>query len=109
RADDRSRYEISTKNLARLVLRETDRATAIQIDGQKLSVKPASEMVFEKSNGTWKAAGAREKGLRKRHGLQGPIDDAFLEPFLMVQPTGQALNETVGKWASAEMAHAVEH
>jgi hypothetical protein len=36
-------------------------------------------------------AGART-GLRKQHGLQGPIDDAFLEPFLVVRPTGTPWN-----------------
>ena len=35
---------------------------------------------------------SREKGLRKKHGLQGPIDDAFLEPFLVVRPTGTPWN-----------------
>ena len=49
-------------------------------------------MAFEKSNGTWKTASLREKGLRKKHGLQGPIDDAFLEPFLVVRPTGTPWN-----------------
>jgi len=92
RSDNRSQYDITTKNLTRLVLRQTDRASAISIDGQKLSVKAAPEMTFEKSNGTWKLASAREKGLRKRHGLQGPIDDAFLEPFLVVRPTGVPWN-----------------
>lgn len=29
-------------------------------------------------------------GLRKTHGLQGPIDDAFMESFLCVQPSGPA-------------------
>jgi dienelactone hydrolase len=29
-------------------------------------------------------------GLRKVHGLQGPIDDAFMESFLCVQPSGPA-------------------
>jgi len=92
RGDNRSQYDITTKNLSRLVLRQTDRATAINIDGQKLKVKAAPEMAFEKSNGTWKVASAREKGLRKKHGLQGPIDDAFLEPFLVVRPTGTPWN-----------------
>lgn len=47
--------------------------------------------------------------LRKRHGLQGPIDDAFLDRFVMVRPTGQAMNEVVGKWADREMKHAATH
>ena len=45
----------------------------------------------------------------KRHGLQGPIDDAFMDSFLMVRPTGKPLNEKVGDWAKGEMDHAVEH
>ena len=52
---------------------------------------------------------AHEDGLTKRHGLQGPIDDAFLDRFVMVRQTGQPLHDKVGKWASTEMAHAVEH
>ena len=92
RSDNRAKYDITTRNLTRLVLRQTDRASAISIDGQKLSVKAAPEMAFEKSNGTWKPASPREKGLRKKHGLQGPIDDAFLEPFLVVRPTGAPWN-----------------
>jgi len=48
-------------------------------------------------------------GLQKRHGLQGPIDDAFMDSFLFVKPTGKPLNEAVGKWADAEFDHAVTH
>jgi hypothetical protein len=41
--------------------------------------------------------------------LQGPIDDAFMDSFLMVRPTGSALNEKVGKWVAGEMQHAIDH
>jgi hypothetical protein len=41
--------------------------------------------------------------------LQGPIDDAFLDSFVFVTPTGQPLNEKVGNWAAAEAEHAVTH
>ena len=92
RSDNRARYDITTRNLARLVLDQTDRATAVDIDGQKLRVKAAPEMAFEKFNGIWRLATARDRGLRKKHGLQGPIDDAFLEPFLVVRPTGTPWN-----------------
>lgn len=99
RSDNRSRYEITTRNLTRLVLRQTDRATSITIDGQKLRVNSASEMTFEKSNEHWKLASGREKGIRKKHGLQGPIDDAFLEPFLVVRPTGTPWNAAANEQA----------
>lgn len=65
---------------------------------------------FRKLAGQWSiAAFADESSTRKRHGLQGPIDDAFLDSFLMVRPTGQPLNDRVGKWADSEMKHAIEH
>jgi hypothetical protein len=65
---------------------------------------------FRKSGERWHVVDSVEDGtLRKRHGLQGPIDDAFMDSFLMIRPTGKPLNDTVGKWAAAEMSHAVEH
>jgi len=92
RSPDRSQYEITTRNVSRLLLRQTDRAATLRIDGRKMPVIPAPEMTFEKSNGQWKPASPHEKGIRKKHGLQGPIDDAFLEPFLVVRPTGTPWN-----------------
>jgi pimeloyl-ACP methyl ester carboxylesterase len=67
------------------------------------------EVHLHKIKDHWAVAKANENTLRKRHGLQGPIDDAFMESFLMVRPTGQPLNEKVGAWAKQEMAHAVTH
>jgi hypothetical protein len=49
------------------------------------------------------------EGLHKRHNLQGPIDDAFMDSFIFVRPTGTAANEAVGKWAEAELTRAIEH
>jgi predicted peptidase len=65
---------------------------------------------FRKSGSHWAVVGTADDGtLRKRPGLQGPIDDAFMDGFLMVRPTGRAMNEKEGAWVSAEMAHAIEH
>jgi dienelactone hydrolase len=47
--------------------------------------------------------------LRKRHGMQGPIDDAFMDSFLFVRPTGKPLHELPGKWTTAELDRAIEH
>ncbi len=47
----------------------------------------------------------RESGLWKRHGLQGPIDDAFLEPFLVVLPSGRAQSAAVRQWLDEELEH----
>jgi hypothetical protein len=58
--------------------------------------------------GRWSVVHSFEEGpLRKRHRLQGPIDDAFMDSFMMVAPTGQAWNESIGRWTTNEMAKAV--
>ncbi len=57
----------------------------------------------------WRPTAPPQADLQKRHGLQGPIDDAFLDSFLMVRPTGSALNDKVGRWTATEMQHALEH
>ena len=93
-------YQIRTTNVTRLVLRETTAASEIQIDGQSLRVKPARELVIEKSPAGWRLASPKESAvLRKTHGLQGPIDDAFLDPFLLVRPTGTPWNVAVHQHA----------
>jgi pimeloyl-ACP methyl ester carboxylesterase len=68
------------------------------------------EVHLRKVDGNWQIVPSPDDDtLRKRHGLQGPIDDAFMDNFLMVRPTGKPLNENVGAWAKTEMDHAVEH
>lgn len=64
---------------------------------------------FHRENGAWKTGPDLSGGLRKRHGLQGPIDDAFMDSFMMVMPTGTPLNAPVGNWVRSESARAVEH
>jgi dienelactone hydrolase len=65
---------------------------------------------FRKVDGKWKSVEQIDDGrLRKRHGLQGPIDDAFMDSFLMVRPTAKPLNDKVGSWVDKEMTHAVDH
>jgi hypothetical protein len=87
----------------------------IDIDGQAVAApRPLSDRSwtahFRKDDGKWTSVASDDDGtLHKRHGLQGPIDDAFMDSFLMVRPTGSALNDKVGQWAAAEMRHAVDH
>ncbi len=91
------------------------RRPQVIMDGQKLVAAPVETdrswtAHFRKLDGKWTAADSADDGtLRKQHGLQGPIDDAFLDSFIMVRPTGAPMNEKVGAWETAEMAHAVDH
>jgi pimeloyl-ACP methyl ester carboxylesterase len=93
-------YQVTTKNVTRLVLRETGRAAQVQIDGQTLNVLAAPELTLEKTDAGWRVADAGKwAGLHKTHALQGPIDDAFLDPFLLVRPTGTPWNPGVNQAA----------
>jgi pimeloyl-ACP methyl ester carboxylesterase len=95
-------------------LDDTQRPT-VALDGQKIQAAPVQSdrswvAHFRMIGDRWAAVSQRDDGtLRKRHGLQGPIDDAFMDSFVMVRPTGKPLNEKVGKWAAGEMEHAIEH
>ena len=95
---------------------DPDRPFLVEIDGTRLEAgRPASDrswtasLVRENGNGAWKLGKLPADEIRKRPGLQGPIDDAFMAPFLFVRPTGTPLNLAVGRWASAELARAMEH
>ena len=113
--------EISTLNVSRLVLsmpsgtcplRPNGSPTVI-IDGQKLSgdrvrTDRSWESRFIKALGQWRLVGRFEfAGLAKRPGLQGPIDDAFMDRFVMVKPTGRANSEAIGKWTEAQLGQAL--
>lgn len=80
------RTTVTTKNVARI---RVEGPGALTLDGQQFGATGE----FARSNGKWAKAGAAQ-GLRKRHGLQGPIDDAFFESFLCVRPTGQGTKAT---------------
>jgi hypothetical protein len=50
-----------------------------------------------------------DESVVKRSGLQGPIDDAFMDRFLMVRPTDTPLHKKTGDWVKGELDHAVKH
>ena len=53
----------------------------------------------------WKL-GSPPEGLAKRHGLQGPIDDAFMSSFLFVLPDAST-DDQFEKWEQAERTRAI--
>jgi hypothetical protein len=65
-------------------------------------------MSFHKVDGKWKSGPRKSEGVVKKHGLQGPIDDAFMESFVMVRPTSKAAHEAVEKWSLSECDRAIE-
>lgn len=96
---------LATENVTRLqIAPEAGRKTVV-IDGQKLT-----GLRFVKNGGKWAVdKGGNKNALTKKPGLQGPIDDAFMNSFVFVRPTQDAaFTPETGTWTTNEMAHAAQ-
>ncbi len=114
--------EIRTRNVTGLSLRfdsgeypfPIDEMPRVTLDGQDLGTHRALSdrswaAGFWKEEGRWAPGAPPHDLLRKRHGLQGPIDDAFMDAFLFVRPTGTPYHPGVARWVESEFQRAVEH
>ncbi len=83
--------------------------TKIFIDGQTLAVPTNHQPAYVdlERRDVWRIAerAVAPKELAKRPQLQGPIDDVFLAPFLVVTPTGTSKHALVQKWIDFELPH----
>ncbi|MFO0803522.1 MAG: hypothetical protein U0791_10425 [Gemmataceae bacterium] len=82
-------YSVKTVNIAamKLVPGEHPFPPSITVDGQKIAVSPeAKSVMLVKTGKVWAIENKWPNGLRKRRGLQGPIDDAFMSDFVVVGP-----------------------
>lgn len=94
---------------------KTKESVDVQIDGKSLGKKEAGEqgvmkLRFHKRGDEWKSVDpqlSREQGLVKKHQLQGPVDDALMDSFLFIEPTGQFIQPAVESWVKSEMQRAV--
>ena len=100
--------EVKTTNVSALALKCSG-AKKLSIDGHSFTATGRGEMQFLKRAGAWKESKEGvDHSLRKRHGLQGPIDDAFLDSFLCVRPTGPAAHDLAGRYAQETLDAFVE-
>lgn len=87
----------------------------VTLDGQQIEAgRPKSDRSWRASfyrdaRNVWRPGPRPQTGLRKVHNLQGPIDDAFMDSFVFVAPTGQAAHSSVDAWTKSEFDHAVVH
>lgn len=102
-----------------LVSSAFDTPLLLEIDGQEiegpaLQSDRSYKMQVHKEGDEWVAGPAgsedgRPAGLVKKHGLQGPIDDAFMDSFIFVQPSGTCRNDAIEAWSKGELERAIEH
>ncbi len=105
---------VRTKNVAQFQIRRGV-ADVVVIDGSSpLPLDTAANrspgISYGKGAEGWSRLDTAESGraasaetsneaLHKRHDLQGPIDDAFMQPFVCVLPTGTAWSPQQAAWA----------
>lgn len=93
---------------------EATEPVLIDVDGEEIEAdRPGTDRSFRvqlhKRGDHWKLGPMPDDGQRKRHGLQGPVDDAFMDSFIFVRPTGKFRNAAIEAWATAELDRAIEH
>ncbi len=109
----RDRWEIKTTNVHGLRLM-TDDPPAITIDGQAI-VRPALagksiDYMLTKKNGEWSFVDHKKwvvslgTAPQKSPRLQGPIDDAFRDEFLVIPPSGPGWHPTTDNYAVKSLA-----
>ncbi len=99
-----NRIEVTTRNVSafRLTPSDWEPGGRLVIDGQTLPMPPraSTALAFVRRGTRWSRGEAR--GLHKRPGLQGPIDDALFGSVLAVTGTGTAWNPAAETWAKQE-------
>jgi dienelactone hydrolase len=101
---------LATKNVAALRIGR-DVADQVELDGKRLQLQGAADdllpdVLYEKTSDGWELveyedtlAFDQNAGLHKRHNLQGPIDDAFMESFICVRGTDKPWSANQQAWA----------
>ena len=82
----------------------------LQIDGQKLQLStPSDSIELLHTTRGWTIQKPPANQLRKKPGLQGPIDDAFLESFIIVKPSGSPSDSpAIKEWLEFELKHFID-
>jgi predicted esterase len=110
-------YTVKTTNVRALHLSLSNPPIplVVTIDDQAVSARPwlvrngSQHLYLEKQPAGWTALLPQKlitdqlRRPRKIRGLQGPIDDAFLDAFLCVQGTGTAWHESVKKYSDLSL------
>ena len=103
--------QVSTENVGALRLNSGVAAEVVLDGGPAIVVgqdaRSQPYVYFQKTNDAWKALTSAEAArfgdnphLHKRHMLQGPIDDAFMEPFVCVSGSGTPTSRPQHEWAA---------
>lgn len=121
-SEDGRSQEVKTKNISRLLMTYPAGGLDLTLDGQSFPYKPTRVeaaklplVLFEKKSGKWDSTYAKADQLaadmtvRKKPGVQGPINDFMMDSFLVVRPTGQPHHALAHDYAKAALDSFVEN
>ncbi len=106
---------LKTQNVAAVQIAR-DIADFVELDGRELPLNSAAEgllpgVYYVRSDDRWELLDYEDSRdftenprLHKRRNLQGPIDDAFMEPFVCVKGTGTPFSPAHQAWADWTLA-----
>jgi hypothetical protein len=107
-------YEITTKNVSAFCFQSKGWYHTATIDEQRFEFTAQEAqrqfLCFEKEAGKWRLVFDFKPVLAKRSilglpNLTGPIDDAFVDAFMVVTPSGKSKNPLVQRWVEFELQH----
>ena len=108
---------LQTNNLSRLKVEfpaghfKGNADFVLMVDQQPIAIRRNSDgsvnvRVAKSDDLKWTLVSEESNQLAKRPGLQGPIDDAFMDAFTFVGPEESENPSNVDKWIEAEFRHA---
>ncbi len=78
------------------------------LQGPKVEADGSLEFQMIRQQDGWWILDGPDQSLRKRPGLQGPIDDAFYDSFIFVRPSRPCTHGAVERWVTEEWKHALQ-
>ncbi len=103
-SDDHRTITAETRNVTRLAFNGLSPSSVI-LDGQRVALSGNTASAFARRDGQWQQA-SPDNAVRKRPGLTGPINDAFMDSFLFVRPSGRPLKPELDAWVESELTAA---
>jgi hypothetical protein len=105
--------KLSLTNVTSFMLQFTPQTSArirqVEVNGTtlKLDEFPRDGMLaITRTNGHWQLGGTLFARMSKGPGHQGPIDDAFLDSFVFVKPSGTGFHAETSQWIEKEFKRA---
>ncbi|MEX2213119.1 MAG: prolyl oligopeptidase family serine peptidase [Phycisphaeraceae bacterium] len=113
---DEQTVELKTRNVSMFTLYPTDdlffNGAKYIVNGQTIETAPTRNALgilsrrFQLVDGKWALMYNHPVG--KSHGMSGTIDDAFMEPFIMITASTRSSDERFNRWVDFEFKHACE-